>query len=76
MRVIAKRAWQSHFCHNMFINPNESELDNFTPEFTIINASEVKNVDFKEHGLNSETFIIFNLEKKIAIIGGTEYGGR
>ena len=25
--------------------------------------------------MNSETFIIFNLQKKIAIIGGTEYGG-
>ena len=75
LRVVAKRAWQSHFCHNMFINPTEDELNNFSPEFTIINASEVKNVDFEAHGLNSETFVIFNLEKKIAIIGGTEYGG-
>ncbi len=75
LRVIAKRAWQAHFCHNMFICPNQGELANFDPEFTIINASDVKDELFEEHGLNSETFVIFNLKKKIAIIGGTEYGG-
>ena len=75
LRVIAKRAWQAHFCHNMFICPNLDDLDNFSPEFTIINASDVRDELFKEHGLNSETFVIFNLKKKIAIIGGTEYGG-
>ena len=75
LRVIAKKAWQVHFAHNMFIRPKESELGRFSPEFTIINASEVINEDYERHGLNSETFIIFHLAKKIAIIGGTEYGG-
>ena len=75
IRIIAKKAWQSHFVHNMFIRPNKEELEGFIPEFTIINASEVHNKDFKKLGMNSETFIIFNLQKKIAIIGGTEYGG-
>ena len=75
VRIIAKKAWQAHFCHNMFIRPTREELLNFCPDFTIINASEVYNDKFEQHGLNSETFIIFNLEKKVAIIGGTEYGG-
>tara|TARA_B110000196_G_scaffold127505_1_gene110601 strand:- start:1822 stop:3435 length:1614 start_codon:yes stop_codon:yes gene_type:complete len=75
LRVIVKRAWQAHFCHNMFICPTQDELVDFAPEFTIINASDVKDELFQEHGLNSETFVIFNLKKKIAIIGGTEYGG-
>ena len=75
LRVIAKRAWQAHFCNNMFICPAKGELTNFVPEFTIINASDIKNELFEEHGLNSETFVIFNLKKKIAIIGGTEYAG-
>ena len=52
-----------------------SELDNFMPEFTIINASDVVAEDFEKYGLNSSTFIMFNLERKIAIIGGTEYAG-
>ena len=75
VRMIAKKAWQSHFVHNMFIRATEKELAEFKPDFTIINASEVFNENFKKHGMNSETFIIFHLEKKIAIIGGTEYGG-
>ncbi len=75
VRIIAKKAWQAHFCHNMFIRPTQEELLNFSPDFTIINASNVYNEKFELHGLNSETFIIFNLQKRIGIIGGTEYGG-
>jgi phosphoenolpyruvate carboxykinase (ATP) len=75
IRIVAKRPWQAHFAYNMFIRPTEAQKVGFTPDFTIINASEVHNEDFEKHGLNSSTFIIFNLAKKIAIIGGTEYGG-
>jgi phosphoenolpyruvate carboxykinase (ATP) len=75
VRILAKRAWQAHFVHNMFIRPEVEELESFTPDFTIINASSVFNEAFKKHGMNSETFIIFHMEKQIAIIGGTEYGG-
>ena len=75
VRIIAKKAWQAHFVNNMFIRPKKEELESFIPGFTIINASEVQNLDFKNLCMNSETFIIFHLEKKIAIIGGTEYGG-
>jgi len=75
IRIIAKKAWQAHFSNNMFIRPNEDELVDFTPEFTIINASDISNLNYLSHRMNSKTFIIFNLKKKIAIIGGTEYGG-
>ena len=75
VRILAKKAWQAHFVNNMFIRPEVEELNGFNPDFTIINASSVFNEDFKEHGMNSETFIIFNMEKKVAIIGGTEYAG-
>jgi phosphoenolpyruvate carboxykinase (ATP) len=75
VRILAKRAWQAHFVNNMFIRPEVEELEGFKPDFTIINASSVFNKDFKKHGMNSETFIVFHMEKRIAIIGGTEYGG-
>ena len=75
VRIIAKKAWQAHFVHNMFIRPEDGELDGFNPKFTIINASDVSNKDFKTLGMNSETFILFHLGRRIAIIGGTEYGG-
>ena len=75
IRIIARKAWQAHFSNNMFVRPSTDELNSFCPDFTIINASEVVNDDYEKHGLNSSTFILFNLKEKIAIIGGTEYGG-
>ena len=75
VRILAKKAWQAHFVHNMFINQDKINPEDFDPGFTIINASELKNTDFEKFKMNSETFIIFHLAKKIAIIGGTEYGG-
>ena len=76
VRIIAKKAWQYLFCRNMFINiSNEDNIESFMPDFTIINASEIINEDYKDDNMNSEVFIIFNLKEKIAIIGGTEYGG-
>ena len=74
VRIIAKKAWQYMFCRNMFIN-KVNKSDDFNPEFTIINASDVINDDYINDKMNSEVFIIFNLKDKIAIIGGTEYGG-
>ena len=74
IRVVAKKAWQYLFCRNMFINL-ENKPKKFKPEFTIINASDIINEDFVKDGMNSEVFIIFNLKERIAIIGGTEYGG-
>src|SRR5690606_16260583 len=38
VRIITEVAWQAHFCKNMFIRPTESELESFTPDWTILNA--------------------------------------
>ena len=43
----------------MFIRPTVEELSVHVPEFTIINASDIVNNNYKHHGLNSETFVIF-----------------
>ena len=75
LRVVTMMAWQGHFSHNMFIRPTKNELDSFEPEFTILNASSTNIDNWKDLGLNSKVFIALNLNKKMAIIGGTEYGG-
>ena len=75
VRVLCEFAWQAHFCKNMFIRPEENELEGFDPDFTILNACKIVDEDWKEHGLNSEVFVIFNMAEKMAIIGGTYYGG-
>ncbi len=76
VRFIMEVAWQAHFVKNMFIRPTEEELENFgEPDFIVMNASKTEFKDFKEHGLNSEVYIAFNLTEKMQIIGGTWYGG-
>lgn len=76
VRFIHELAWQQHFVSNMFIRPrNKSELYNFQADFTIINACSVVNHNWKQQGLNSEVAIAFNLDKKVAVILGTWYGG-
>ncbi|GGK47785.1 MULTISPECIES: phosphoenolpyruvate carboxykinase (ATP) [Flavobacteriaceae] len=76
VRFIVEVPWQAHFVKNMFIRPTEEELNNFgEPDFVVLNGSETSNPNWKEHGLNSENFVLFNLTEKIQIIGGTWYGG-
>ncbi|MEA3374093.1 MAG: phosphoenolpyruvate carboxykinase (ATP) [Campylobacterota bacterium] len=75
VRFVSQIAWQSHFVKNMFIRPTSTELQTFKPEFTVLNACKAVNDKWKEHGLNSEVFVLFNVEENIAIIGGTWYGG-
>ncbi len=75
VRFVSEIAWQSHFVKNMFIRPKAEELEGFAPAFTVLNACKVTNPKFKEHGLNSEVFVVFNVEENIAVIGGTWYGG-
>ena len=76
VRIVAKKAWQYMFCRNMFINSdNDNQESSFKPDFTIINASDINYPEYKDYGMNSDVFIIFNLKERIAIIGGTEYGG-
>jgi phosphoenolpyruvate carboxykinase (ATP) len=75
VRFITEFAWQSHFVKNMFIRPGVKDLAGFAPNFTVYNASNLPNKEWERHGLNSEVFIIFNIEKNVAIIGGTWYGG-
>ena len=75
VRFIVEVAWQAHFVKNMFIRPRDEDLDQFQPDFIVINASKTTNSRWREQGLNSENFIAFDLSKRIQIIGGTWYGG-
>ncbi|SMY17968.1 phosphoenolpyruvate carboxykinase (ATP) [Photobacterium aquimaris] len=75
IRVITEVAWQAHFVKNMFIRPTNAELENFEPDFVIMNGSKCTNPKWQEHGMNSENFTVFNLSEKMQLIGGTWYGG-
>lgn len=76
VRFVHEMAWQQHFVTNMFIRPEEeAELDGFEPDFTVINACSQVNEEWEKQGLNSETTVMFDIERKTAVIFGTWYGG-
>jgi phosphoenolpyruvate carboxykinase (ATP) len=76
VRFVMEVAWQAHFVTNMFIRPSIYELENFgEPDFIVMNGSKTVNPNWKEQGLHSENFVVFNLTEKIQVIGGTWYGG-
>jgi len=75
VRFIVEVAWQAHFVKNMFVRPSDEELVNFKPDFVVQNASKTTNPNWKEQGLNSENFVVFNLTERMSLIGGSWYGG-
>ncbi|MEC5343825.1 phosphoenolpyruvate carboxykinase (ATP) [Brenneria populi] len=75
VRFITEVAWQAHFVKNMFIRPSDEELQNFSPDFIVMNGAKCTNPQWREQGLNSENFVAFNLTERIQLIGGTWYGG-
>ncbi len=75
VRVINETAWHNLFARNMFIRIFDSEeLAGFEPEFTVLHVPHFHAVPELD-GTNSEAFIILNFEKRMVIIGGTNYAG-
>ena len=74
IRVINEYPWSNMFVYNMFLRPKEDELENFTPEWSVINAPGFMAVP-DEDGTRQQNFAILNFSKKIALIGGTGYTG-
>ncbi|MCM3237347.1 phosphoenolpyruvate carboxykinase (ATP) [Heyndrickxia oleronia] len=74
IQVVNEYAWHNLFAHQLFIRPTEDELQTHQAEFTILSAPNVK-ADPTTDGTNSETFIAVSFERRIILIGGTEYAG-
>jgi phosphoenolpyruvate carboxykinase (ATP) len=75
VRVITEYAWHSFFARNMFIREFDGEkLANHQPDFTVIDMPGMK-AEPERDGTNSPTFILLDFEKRLILIGGTEYAG-
>lgn len=74
IRVVTEYPWSNMFAYNMFLRPTESELAEFDPEWTILNAPGFM-ADAAVDGTRQHNFAIINFTKKRIIIGGTGYTG-
>ncbi len=74
VRVVTELAWHGLFIRHLLRRPDREELAAFDPEFTIINCPSFK-ADPKRHDCRSDTVIAMNFDRKLILIGGTEYAG-
>ncbi|WP_282030402.1 phosphoenolpyruvate carboxykinase (ATP) [Winogradskyella eximia] len=74
IRVINEYPWSNMFAYNMFLRPTEAELENFSPEWTVVNAPGFM-ADPEVDGTRQHNFAILDFTRKIALIGGTGYTG-
>jgi phosphoenolpyruvate carboxykinase (ATP) len=75
VRFVTEHAWHGIFLRNMFLLPQSlEEYKRFVPEFTIIGVPGFKAIPAVD-STNSETFIVLNFERKLAIVGNTAYAG-
>lgn len=74
IRVVNEYPWSNFFCYNMFLRPEDAELENFTADWKIVNAPDF-HADPEVDGTRSKNFAILNFTRKIALIGGTGYTG-
>jgi phosphoenolpyruvate carboxykinase (ATP) len=74
VRVVTELAWHGLFIRHLLRRPRAEDLDEFAPEFTIINCPSFK-ADPKRHGCRSETVIALNFDRKLILIANTAYAG-
>jgi len=74
VRIINEYAWHNIFVNSLFLRPESNEVPHKKVDFTVISSPSFK-ANPKRDGTRTETFIILNLSKRIALIGGTEYAG-
>jgi phosphoenolpyruvate carboxykinase (ATP) len=74
IRVINENPWSNLFAYNMFLRPQEEELENFEPEWTVMQAPGFK-ADPKVDGTRQHNFAIISFAHKTILIGGSGYTG-
>ena len=74
VRMVTELAWHGLFIRHLLRRPERAELDSFIPDWTVINCPSFR-ADPARHGCRSETVIALNFDRKLILIGGTEYAG-
>jgi phosphoenolpyruvate carboxykinase (ATP) len=74
VRIITEMAWHNLFVRNMFIREPAGHIHKGEPDFTVVDLPSCT-ADPEKVGIRSPHFIAMSYEKKMVLIGGTEYGG-
>jgi len=74
IRIIAEKPWSNLFAYNMFLRPEEEKLENFSPEWIVINAPGLK-LNPRECGIRHRNVTLVSFKHKMILIAGSGYTG-
>lgn len=74
IRIICEYAWHALFVKQLFVRPTLAQLEDHSPQFTVIAAPEFEAVPERD-GTRSGTFIVTDFTERVILIGGTKYAG-
>lgn len=74
LRVITETPAINLFAYNMFLRPEEDELESFDPEWQILSAPGLK-LNATECGIRQHNAVVVSFTHKMILIAGTGYTG-
>ncbi|MFN2457998.1 MAG: phosphoenolpyruvate carboxykinase (ATP) [Chitinophagaceae bacterium] len=74
IRVINEKPWTNLFAYNMFLRPEEEELENFQPQWHVLSAPGLK-LKPEECGTRQHNAAVVSFKHKTILIAGTGYTG-
>jgi phosphoenolpyruvate carboxykinase (ATP) len=74
IRVVTEKPWTNLFAYNMFLRPTEEELEDFTAEWHVLSAPELK-LEPKECGTRQHNASVVSFKHKTILIAGSGYTG-
>jgi phosphoenolpyruvate carboxykinase (ATP) len=74
VRVVTENAWHSLFARNMFRECPQSDLADFTPDYTVLQLPSLE-ADPAAHGTRSKVAILLDFAARTVLICGTRYAG-
>jgi len=75
VRIVTEMAWHNLFVRNMFIPETDAARQlAHEPQFTVIDIPSFK-ADPAVDGTASDTFICLSFDRKMILVGGTQYAG-
>ncbi len=74
VRVISEKPWTNLFAYNMFIRPAESDLEGFTPDWTVVSMPGLR-LDAKRCGTRQHNTSVVSMSDKQILIAGSGYTG-
>jgi phosphoenolpyruvate carboxykinase (ATP) len=74
IRVVTEKPWTNLFAYNMFLRPEEEELEDFNAEWHVLSAPGLR-LDPVECGTRQHNAAVVSFRHKTILIAGTGYTG-